>query len=206
MSDSPVTEFQVVPGDFVDALGDALIFAANDPTQPILTAVYLEGVKGEQFVTFTATDRFILGQRCINTVEPLTDDVAALIPADQAKTLVGVHKAAVRARRGPGEPLQIKVSDIYLTAGSISVPLDVDHEFVKYRNLWPTKTAELEAFGIDLALLVRVSKLSVFGRGRSKGVRISFSGKGRPLVVECLGRTDDTRIIVMPYRLPEAGQ
>lgn len=204
-----MTEFQVVPGDFVDALGDALIFVAGTGIAlPMLAAVYLEGAKGEQSVTFTGTDRFILGQRRINTVEPLTEDFAALIPADQAKTLVGVHKAAIRARRGPGkpgEPLQIKVSDAYLTAGQISVPLS-DLEFVKYRNLWPSKTAEIDELGIDLTLLARLSKLSVFGRGKSKGVRITSSGRNRPFSVECLGRTDDTRIIVMPYRLPERDQ
>lgn len=199
-----MTEFQVVPGDFVDALGDALIFAANDLTLPMISAVYLEGAKGEQSVTFTATDRFILGQRRINTVEPLTEDFAALIPAEQVKIVVGVHKAAARARCRPGVgPLDIKVSANYLTAGQMSVPLDTDHEFVKYRSLWPSKEAQIEELGVDLALLARLAKLSVFGRGKSKGVRIAPSGKNRPFAVECLGRTDDTRIIVMPYRMPE---
>lgn len=203
------TSFQVAQGDFADALGDGLLGAGTDKYFPMLCAVFIEGAAGDRFVTFTATDRFMLVHRRISTVEPLAESFQALIPADQAKLLVGVHKAARGARRAPAAPLDINVGPSHLVTGSITVPLDTTHEFIKYRSLLPKEsTAEIDVLPVRLALLVRVSKMSTYSKGA--GVRLRFAGVSkheeskspRVVVAEFPGRTDDVTVILMPMRLP----
>lgn len=199
--------FQVIQGDFVDALSDGLLGAGTDKFLPMLCAVFMEGTAGDQFVTFTATDRFMLVHRRISTVEPLAESFEALIPADQVKLLIGVHKAA---RRAPAAPLDVTIEPPHLTAGSITVPLDTTNEFVRYRSLLPKEsTSEIDVLPVNLALLVRVSKMSTYHKGR--GVRLRFAGvskhdEGKPprmIVVEFAGRDDDdVTVILMPMRLP----
>ena len=204
------TSFQVAQADFADALSDGLLGAGTDKFLPMLCAVFMEGTAGDQFVTFTATDRFMLVHRRISTVEPLGESFGALIPADQVKLLIGVHKAARGARRAPAAPLDVTIELPHLTAGSITVPLDTTHEFVKYRSLLPKEsTSEIDVLPVNLALLVRVSKMSTYSK--RAGVRLRFAGinkhdEGKPprlIVVEFAGRDDDdVTVILMPMRLP----
>jgi hypothetical protein len=203
-----MTKFQVVQGDLVAALNDCLLAAGKDPTRPMLTAVFLEGAAGDQFVTLTSTDRFMLVHCRVNTVDPLDGDVRALIPSEQAKTLVGVHKLP-RTRRGPLEPLDIDVNEFTLTAGQINVPLDVDREFVEYKALFPKADAVIDVLPVDLALLLRVQKMSCYHKGR--GVRLRFTeGKhddAKPPRIIVVDFCDDsaneaTKVILMPMRMP----
>jgi DNA polymerase III sliding clamp (beta) subunit (PCNA family) len=202
---APASAFQVVQGDLINALADGILAAAPAKAMiPALAAVYIEGSAGDKYVTVTATDRLMLLSQRVATVEPLTEDVSALVPADQAKRVVAFHKSA------RGYELAISATPDYLAADGITVPLLTDAEFVKFRSLIPHENQlgkDISVLAIDLALMVRVSKMSAYHKGR--GVRLRFTeGKeglyGTPprLIVVVFPDRDDVTLLVMPMRMP----
>lgn len=197
------TTFNAPRLELVNALADASIGAGTDKTLPMLCAVFLSGDKGAESVTLTATDRFIMIQRVVQLGQALEDDVRALIPLEQVKTLVGVLKLGTR--RDPS-PITVNVDDAYLTADKISVPLD-DIEFVKFASLLEgaleRQGADINLLAVNLGYLTKIGKLSA-AKARRGVAHLRFTpgpaGQCGSIVVD-LGDDGATRILLMPARV-----
>lgn len=199
-----MTEFQVPLAEFVDALNDAKIGAGTDWTLPVLCAVHLAGDKGAESITLTGTDRYLLVQRVVPVDGgPLASDVRAIIPTDQVSILTSVLKPNAAQRRGQTPALTVAVDDGKLTAGNVTVALDLDHEPLKYQQLierGASANAEISLLAVNLKLLARVGKLTA-AKPRNAYARIYFTkGKdGQPGMMSV--RFDDdgaTHVLVMP--------
>jgi DNA polymerase III sliding clamp (beta) subunit (PCNA family) len=198
-------EFQVPLAEFVDALSDAKIAAGTDWTLPVLCTVQLAGDKGAESITLTGTDRYLLVQRVMQLDEPLANDIRASIPTDQVAILVSALKPNAAQRRGQAQTLTVAVDDGKLTAGNLTVALDVDHEFPKIQQLveqGANAAAEISLLPVDLKLLARVGKLTA-AKPRGTYARIYFTkGKeGQPEMLSVRFNDDGaTRVLVMPAR------
>jgi len=197
------TTFNAPRLELVNALADAALAAGTDTTLPMLCAVFLSGDKGAESVTLTATDRFIMIQRVVQLEQVLEDDVRALIPLEQVKTLVGVLKLGTR--RGPS-PITVSADDAYLTADKISVPLD-GHEFVKFTSILEgaleRQGADINLLAVNLGYLTKIGKLSA-AKARKGVAHLRFNpgpgGQAGSVVVD-LGDDGATRVLLMPARV-----
>jgi len=200
------TTFTAPRLELVNALADAAVGAGTDRTLPMLCAVFLSGDKGAESVTLTATDRFIMIQRVVQLEHALEDDIRALIPLEQVKTLVGVLKLSARHPA----PLEVTVDEPYLTVDKISVPLE-DREFVKFTSILEgaleRQGADINLLAVNLGYLTKIGKLSA-AKARKGVAHIRFTpaghrrGDGQPgsLVVD-LGDDGATRVLLMPARV-----
>lgn len=203
-----MTEIQLSQAEFVEAITDAAVAAGKDRDLPVLCAVHMAGKEGESEVTFTATDRFILVRRTVRTAAPLAEDISAMIPTEQVKVLASVLKLTAAERRsGQPAPLAVTVDESKLRAGNVTVPLD-DSEPLKVEHLFDKglqADAEITVLGVDLALLLRVSKLSAHRRGSYTHLHFTKGYDGNPGML--FVRTGDaeldaaTQVVVMPARV-----
>lgn len=165
----------VVRGDvFATAVAQVTAAASRDETLPMLTGVRME--IGSEVLTFAATDRYRLAERCIPwTPTGMLDPAGSISVIVPAKTLADAAKSL-----GSASEVLLSMGNAadagflgFSAGGRQTLTRLLDGEFVKYASLWPTEvttTVELEVAAF-VAALKRVSLVAQ----RFSPIRLAFS-------------------------------
>lgn len=193
--------------DLADALADALLFAGNDYTLPVLNGIRLEA-DGVQ-LTAVGTNRYVLGVR---KVELPSDAFTFLLNRDDTKDLISLLKTrqhthkrgpevsvAVAEPNGPGNGRLMTVKTDALTVQYNEVP----GEFPKWRGLVENMKANEKKDTVGTCGL-NAHYLALFSR-------LSTVGPMTPLRLTTTGANDGVQLsagdfwgALMPVRLSEA--
>lgn len=196
-------------------LYNASLFAGKDDTLPMLTGVHVES--DSERLLAVATDRYTLGVSWVpldstNTTGTAHDgDGCAfnLSPSDLS-TLIKVSKTPARDTASRlcsiTQNYDGTVEFKFWTGETITVKHH-DHEFVKWRHLFPDTEAEVArtAFGLNQAYLAKFGKVISDTHGQQLAI-FSFdaehdAAQKKPYVV----RLGDRFVgLIMPVRLNEA--
>jgi len=186
-----------------DALTGALVAASTDKTLPAFQCVKVTATPSG--VDFVASDRYLLA---CGTVTPNNDydgwqNFDALIHIDQVKAFIVALKDAMKLNKnlgvkliGNGYEITLHgIPDKTFTARNLMG----QHDFPRYKQLWPIDFGYVETIGVNPALFAKLDKIP---RVKDTPVKLQFVGENRAIKVHIDHETIAWQVIAMPVRIP----
>lgn len=188
----------VETSELVAGLTAVLPHAGTNMTLPMLCSVKFETRDGRLFLV--TTDRYSLATYSLEWDGP---DVDALLPAASAKELLSVAKKAPKYAARVSlhfEERSVEYADLDRRT---TLPLDTDHEFVKWAAIMPSEESLSQETGRISAMGINPAQLAKFAKGAPKGVtmRLIFGATSVKPVLVKIG--DNFVGLIMPVRLPD---
>ena len=184
-------------------MSDAIVFAGDGATIPVLNGIRLETVQRGAIVDVIAvsTDRFTLG---VSRADGSGDILPGFnLAASDAKNIVRIAKTVARMQSYRTVDIEtadddLNVMFVFSTGETVTVRKS-DHEFPRWRQLFPTDDAgmadDVSGIGYTPEYLAKFGKVAASKRNPMR----FFPRAAKPGVV-MIG--DDFMGIIMPVRIP----